>query len=135
MAVDKHKNKNAFGRELERLLLLTELKNATVSEALSYDVSYISKWTTGKAIPSAKNIDKICSVVSSMAVISGSDEGVEALLSLYGVENRDVLQDAVKDTLMAAYAETTGRFNESRYYINRGIAKRRNWYCYYEQIT
>ena len=114
--------KNAFGRELERLLLLTELKNATVSEALSYDVSYISKWTTGKAIPSAKNIDKICSGVSAMAVISGSDEGVEALLSLYGVENRDVLQDAVKDTLMAAYAETTGRINESRY-LNNSVFK------------
>lgn len=122
MAVDKNKDKNAFGRELERLLLLTELKNATVSEALSYDVSYISKWTTGKAIPSAKNIDKICSVVSVMAVTNGSDEGVETLLSLYGVENREVLSEAVKDTLLAAYAETTGRFNESRY-MNNSVFK------------
>ena len=49
MANKIDKDKNTFGSELERLLLLTELKNSTVSEALNYDVSYISKWTTGKA--------------------------------------------------------------------------------------
>ncbi len=122
MAVKRDKDKNIFGSELERLLLLTELKNSTVSDALNYDVSYISKWTTGKAIPSAKNIDKICSVVSELAVTHGSDDGVSALLSLYGVENRTVLADAVKETLMGAYADATGRFNESKY-MNNAVFK------------
>lgn len=122
MAIKRDKDKNTFGSELERLLLLTELKNSTVSEALNYDVSYISKWTTGKAIPSAKNIDKICSVVGELAVKQGSDEGVSALLSLYGVENRTVLAEAVKETLMGAYAEATGRFNESKY-MNNSVFK------------
>ena len=102
MAIKRDKDKNTFGSELERLLLLTELKNSTVSEALNYDVSYISKWTTGKAIPSAKNIDKICSVVGELAVKQGSDEGVSALLSLYGVENRTVLAEAVKEAYRLA---------------------------------
>lgn len=122
MAIKRDKDKNAFGSELERLLLLTELKNSVVSEALSYDVSYISKWTTGKAIPSAKNIDKICSVVSEMAVSQGSDDGISALLSLYGVENRTVLAEAIKETLMGAYADATGRFNESKY-MNNSVFK------------
>ena len=120
MAIEK--NKNSFGSELERLLLLTEIKNATVSEALNYDVSYISKWTTGKAIPSAKNIDKICSVVSELAVTNGSDEGIESLLSQYGVENRTVLAEAIKETLVGAYADATGKFNESKY-MNNAVFK------------
>ena len=120
MAIEK--NKNSFGSELERLLLLTEIKNATVSEALNYDVSYISKWTTGKAIPSAKNIDKICSVVSELAVTNGSDEGIENLLSQYGVENRTVLAEAIKETLVGAYADATGKFNESKY-MNNAVFK------------
>ena len=122
MINEKNKDKNPFGSELERLLLLTEIKNSTVSDALNYDVSYISKWTTGKAIPSVKNIEKICSVVSELAVSQGSDEGVAALLSLYGVENRMVLADALKDTLVGAYAEATGRFNESKY-MNNSVFK------------
>ena len=122
MAIEKNRDKNPFGSELERLLLLTEIKNSTVSDALNYDVSYISKWTTGKAIPSAKNVDKICSVISELAVNQGSDEGISTLLSLYGVENRTILANALKDTLMGAYAEATGRFNESKY-MNNSVFK------------
>ncbi len=118
----KNSDKNAFGNELERLLLTTELKNSTVSEALNYDVSYISKWTTGKAVPSVKNIDRICTVVSDLAITYGSEDGVERLLKSYGVENVDLLNKAIREKLMASYAESTGRFNESRY-INNSVFK------------
>lgn len=118
MAVKRDKDKNIFGSELERLLLLTELKNSTVSDALNYDVSYISKWTTGKSLPSAKNIDNICTAISELIVDHGSEAGVEKLLSNYGVANRELLQRAVNEMLMDAFSEATGKFNESKYLNN-----------------
>lgn len=122
MTKRKNKDKNAFGTELEKLLLTSELKNSMVSNALSYDVSYISKWTTGKAIPSAKNVDRVCSVISALAVENGSETGIQTLLSAYGVENREILVKAIKETLLNAYAEATGTFNESKY-LNNSVFK------------
>ncbi len=118
----KEKERNAFGRELERLLLTANVKNAVLASKLNYDISYISKWTTGKAVPSAKNIDRVINAISEIVVYNGSDEGVETLLEKYGVENRQLLEDAIKNTLADAYSEATGRFNEVRY-LNNAVFK------------
>ena len=55
---DNNTDKNFFGSRLEQLLTAANVKNYTVARALNYDVSYISKWITGKAVPSKKNLDK-----------------------------------------------------------------------------
>ena len=48
---DNNTDKNFFGSRLEQLLTAANVKNYTVARALNYDVSYISKWITGKAVP------------------------------------------------------------------------------------
>lgn len=111
-------DRNSFGRELEYLLITANVKNSTVAAALNYDVSYISKWTTGKAIPSAKNIDRVISVISGLVADAGNEDGVSVLLNKYGVENRTVLKEAMRNTLSDAYYDATGKFNEARYLNN-----------------
>ena len=42
---------------LQELMAEAGIKNLTLSEVLQYDVSYISKWVTGRLLPSEKSID------------------------------------------------------------------------------
>lgn len=47
--------KNRFSQLLEQLMNLGEIKNAALAKALQYDVSYISKWVSGRMLPAEKN--------------------------------------------------------------------------------
>lgn len=47
--------KNRFSTLLEHLMSVTALKHYVVAQALQYDVSYISKWIGGKALPAEKS--------------------------------------------------------------------------------
>ena len=47
--------KNRFSYLLERLMLAADLKNYTLAMELQYDVSYISKWVSGKVLPAEKS--------------------------------------------------------------------------------
>ena len=51
------KQKNRFSIILEMLMQTVSLKHNTLANALTYDVSYISKWLGGQ-LPSAKNEKK-----------------------------------------------------------------------------
>ena len=55
---------NAFGSKLEQMLTAANIKNYTIAKSLNYDVSYISKWITGKAVPSKKNLENVLATVS-----------------------------------------------------------------------
>ena len=46
--------KNRFSQLLEQLMNLGEIKNAALAKALQYDVSYISKWVSGRMLPAEK---------------------------------------------------------------------------------
>ena len=47
-----------FGSQLKSLLNAANVKNATIAKALKYAVSYISKWSSGKALPSERNVQR-----------------------------------------------------------------------------
>ena len=51
--------KNRFSKLLKHLMSVAEVKNYTLAQELQYDVSYISKWTSGQMIPSEKYEKKI----------------------------------------------------------------------------
>ena len=44
---------------MKELLNFSQIKYAALSHAIGYDLSYVSKWTTGIRLPAAKNVDRI----------------------------------------------------------------------------
>lgn len=45
---------NKFAKLLQELLTRTGTKSSALAKALQYDVSYISKWQSGRMLPSEK---------------------------------------------------------------------------------
>lgn len=96
-------DKNRFSKLLEYLMSVAELKNYTLAQELQYDVSYISKWMSGRMIPSEKTEKKVLEGISRCVVDSASDAGRENLLSDYQVDNSEELKMAIFDNLEAEY--------------------------------
>lgn len=120
MTMDEKKSstRNSFGRKLEQLLITTGVKNATIAAALSYDVSYISKWITGKSIPSGKNVEKNLAVISRIIVDETTDEVKESLMSEFGVRSEAALYEAIAGFLLEGYYEVTGGGPEQHHINN-----------------
>ena len=98
------KKKNRFSTLLEQLLSKTDIKNYILAQELQYDVSYISKWISGKMIPSEKNIEKTLRTISQCVVDSASEENKSVLFSDYQVDNTVDLFEAIYDHLTAEYS-------------------------------
>ena len=95
--------KNRFSSLLERLMTVAELKNYTLAQELQYDVSYISKWVSGRMIPAEKTEKKVLHGISHCIVTAASEEGQQTLLSNYQVDNTEDLAAAIYDNLEAEY--------------------------------
>ena len=91
--------KNRFSRLLDSLMADAELKNCVLANELQYDVSYISKWISGRMIPSEKSADKILEGISRTLVESCSETGKQKLLNDYQVVSEADLQMAIYDNL------------------------------------
>lgn len=63
-------NKNAFSISLQQLIQKAGLTNTLISQAVQYDISYISKWLSGKMLPSEKNIENILSSITACIIAS-----------------------------------------------------------------
>ena len=93
--------RNRFSRLLSYLLSLAELKNSSLAEELQYDVSYISKWISGRMLPSEKTEKKVLDSISKFIVEKAEVEAKENLLSEYQVDNLEDLKMAIYDNLAA----------------------------------
>lgn len=76
------KEKNRFSQLLEHLMAATALKNSTLAKAVQYDVSYISKWVSGKLLPTEKNAEKVFREISRCVVTSMDDESRTTLYQI-----------------------------------------------------
>lgn len=114
--------RNPFARQLEELLLEAGIKNAAAADALSYDVSYISKWVTGKALPSRKNLEKVLETLGGL--IAGQDDPVilQKLQTRFGGIECSALRSAVTAALRDAYYDATGEISESLY-VNNAVLR------------
>ncbi len=65
--------KNRFAKLLEELVQKAEIKNYVLAGAVQYDVSYISKWISGKLIPGEKAAPKVLREISHCIVTQASD--------------------------------------------------------------
>lgn len=97
------KQKNRFSNLLEHLMEVANVKNYVLANRLQYDVSYISKWISGRMLPSPKTEEAVLRGISQCVVEDGSEDGIGVLFSDYQVATKRDLQGAVYDHLMAEY--------------------------------
>ncbi len=95
--------KNRFSKLLKHLITLAEVKNVTLAQDLQYDVSYISKWTSGQVMPAEKYVEKILRGISACVVDRCSTDGIKKLMKEYQLEKPEELKLAVYDHLEAEY--------------------------------
>ena len=67
-------DKNRFSILLEHLLEVAEVKNYTLAKRLQYDVSYISKWVSGRMLPAKKTEKHVMEGISACVVDEATDE-------------------------------------------------------------
>lgn len=118
MAASRSVERSSFSIQLEHLLLQAGIKNATLADALNYDISYISKWITGSALPSRKNIERVLTAVSTLAADQTDPATRESLRTAIGVSDDEALRDFVSDSLRDAYYDTIGESGASQYLHN-----------------
>ena len=87
--------KNRFSQLLEQLMNLGEIKNAALAKALQYDVSYISKWVSGRMLPAEKNKRNVLKRIGQELVRLSSQTGKENLFENYQVWNDAELEEAI----------------------------------------
>ncbi|MDD6514068.1 MAG: hypothetical protein PUG45_01205, partial [bacterium] len=95
--------KNRFSKLLNNLMTEAELKNNTLAQELQYDVSYISKWVSGRMIPAEKSSRKILNGISQCIVNNASEAGRRSLMENYQVDNIGDLKSAILDNMVAEY--------------------------------
>lgn len=95
--------KNRFSRLLEYLISTADIKNITLAQELQYDVSYISKWISGRMLPAEKSEKTILEGISKCIVKEASDEAKRVLLVDYQVDNLKDLEMAIFDNLEIEY--------------------------------
>lgn len=96
-------DKNRFSILLEHLLEVAEVKNYTLAKRLQYDVSYISKWVSGRMLPAKKTEKRVMEGISACVVDEATDEGRDLLLREYSVSIPSDLKAAIYDNLIAEY--------------------------------
>lgn len=88
---------------LEQLVTTAEVKHLALAKALQYDVSYISKWINGRALPTEKSACDILQKFSRCLVENASGTGLAQLLHDYELTDGGELGQAIYDNLIAEY--------------------------------
>lgn len=104
--------KNDFAELLHKLIHEAGIKMINISLATGYDLSYISKWMSGKMLPSEKNIRAIVRSVAECIICASDGRQVEGLLEAYGSGDREGLQLAMEEALLLAYSRSKGVANK-----------------------
>ena len=92
-----------FGKLLRTVIRHSQLKYMTVAQALNFDVSYISKWTSSDVLPAARNIDAICSLCGKLCAENITEQEAASLRRILGVGDACALSLQISECLKAAY--------------------------------
>ena len=95
--------KNRFSALLEELIGISGVKSAGLAKALQYDASYISKWVSGRLLPTEKTKKKILTGLSHEIVSQSTQEGLENLYTNYQVSFPEELENVIYDNLEIEY--------------------------------
>lgn len=99
--------KNRFSQLLEQLLIMSEVKNTSLARALQYDASYISKWISGRMLPTEKTKRKVLTGISHEIVRQSTPSGFEMLCTNYQISSPEELEAVIYDNLKAEYDYVT----------------------------
>ena len=95
---------------LDKLLYLSRQKKTALAKTLGYDISYISKWTSGKNLPIPKNINSICEMTSKFIVNSTSQEDIKNIKEYFEIDenlnSKKELEVYLEELLRESYAYT-----------------------------
>ena len=100
--------KNRFSSLLEQLMIIADVKNYTLASELQYDVSYISKWVSGRMLPAEKSSKKVLHGISRCIVENLSDLARDRLVNDYQVEEKEDLERAIFYHLEEEYCYVKG---------------------------
>lgn len=106
-------NKNRFSIVLTYLMNTAGMKNYVLAQELQYDVSYISKWLSGKVIPAEKTEKQVLQGISHCISQNASPEGTELLMENYQVQSVKDLELEIYDHLVeeCRYSRETKKEN------------------------
>lgn len=98
----------AFGKCLQNLIQKAGLKNLTIAQAVQYDVSYISKWLSGKMLPAQKNVIDVSQAIADTVAESCFDDQdlIKRQWQDYGIKDRSdikLLSNKIADQLLTAF--------------------------------
>lgn len=91
-----------YKQVFKSLIDLTDTKLSTIAYKLGYDISYISKWSSGKKLPSYKNIYEInrkLSEVFTNALLE--NDKVSDFITIFQIKNQEMLTDNQEEGLKA----------------------------------
>ena len=95
--------KNRFSKLLEHLIATAEVKHLILAQTLQFDVSYISKWVSGKVLPAEKTVEETIQKLCACLIMNASQTGQEKLCLDYQVNKQQDLLNAMYDNLLAEY--------------------------------
>ena len=121
MKKKKDETNNLFASHLEQLMIVSGVKNTLLAKELNYDTSYISKWITGKSIPSKKNIEKILLAISRILIKNATSSAKGELLERFNARNESELEDSICSFLRNSYYNQLREINEYNYINNASL--------------
>lgn len=95
--------KNRFSELLEQLINMSGVKSTGLAKALQYDASYISKWVSGRMLPTEKTKKKILTGLSHEIVNQSTQDGLQNLYKNYQVDFPEELENVIYDNLEIEY--------------------------------
>ena len=89
-----------YRQAFKTLVDLTNTKLSTIAFTLGYDISYISKWNSGRKLPSSKNIYTINRKLSSLfAKAIVEEDKIDDFFIAFNLNNKEILTKESKKAL------------------------------------
>ncbi len=95
--------KNRFSALLEHLTALAEVKYYVLAQSVQFDVSYISKWISGRVLPTEKTASDTIQKLSRCLAENATTSGLQQLCQEYQLANPEELAHAMHDHLIDEY--------------------------------
>ena len=89
-----------YRQAFKTLVDLTNTKLSTIAFTLGYDISYISKWNSGRKLPSSKNIYTINRKLSTLfAKVIVEEDKIDDFFLAFNLNNKEILTKESKKAL------------------------------------
>lgn len=102
---------NTFAKVFKSIITITSIKLTSLAKYLNYDISYLSKWASGKSLPAKSNIDEICNSFATFVMLHCSETDLKNLLDYLQLPSSDSfdIKVEIKMRLLNAYYECVER--------------------------